>query len=71
MRHPRLARGFPRLSTSAKGFLAHLAEGAAEVEPRAMEAEAEPHAAAVEVVREPHASAVGVSWMAGCDSAGK
>ena len=71
MRHPRLARGFPRLSTSAKGFRAHLAEGAAEVEPRAVEAEAEPHAAAVEVVKEPHASAVGVSWVVGCDTASK
>ena len=71
MRHPHFARGFPRLSTSAKGFLAHLAEGAAEVEPHAAVAEAEPHAAAVEVVMAPHASAAGESWVADGDTACK
>ena len=69
MRHPHLARGFPRLSTSAKGSLAHLAEGAAEVEPRAVVAEAEPHAAAMEVAMAPRASVAVESCMAGSDTA--
>ena len=69
MKHPCPARGFPRLSTPAKCSLAHLAVGAAEVEPLAAAAEAEPHAAAVEVVMAPHASAVGESWVADGDTA--
>ena len=71
MRHSRLARGLPRLLTSAKCRPDHSAEEAAEVGPRAAEAEAEPHAVAVEAVMEPHASVAGGSWLSGCDSAGK
>ena len=64
MKHPCPARGFPRLSTLAKCCPAHLAVGAAEVEPLAAAAEAEPHAAAMEVVMAPRASAAGGSWVA-------